>query len=155
LVGTCLGPVVARQGFGTAEILTAWPEIVGHELADRTRPEKIRWPRRSGVEAGETATLVVRAEGGDALEIQHMSGEILARINGFLGWGAVGRLAVRQAPVAMTSGATSPQSPRPGRAGDAAASRENRDIDRIAEPGLRDALDALNRARLEDENNSP
>jgi hypothetical protein len=35
-----------------------------------------------------------------ALEIQHGSDVILQRVNRFLGWNAVGRLALRQAPLA-------------------------------------------------------
>jgi hypothetical protein len=34
-----------------------------------------------------------------ALEIQHNSDVILQRVNRFLGWSAVGRLALRQAPL--------------------------------------------------------
>jgi hypothetical protein len=47
----------------------------------------------------EPATLVLRVEGPMALEIQHKSDIILERVNGFLGWSAVGRLALRQAPL--------------------------------------------------------
>jgi hypothetical protein len=34
-----------------------------------------------------------------ALEIQHASDVILQRVNRFLGWNAIGRLALRQAPL--------------------------------------------------------
>jgi hypothetical protein len=34
-----------------------------------------------------------------ALEIQHASDTILQRVNRFFGWSAVGRLAIRQAPL--------------------------------------------------------
>ena len=47
----------------------------------------------------EPATLVLRVEGPTALEIQHSSDQILERVNRFFGWHAVGRLALRQAPL--------------------------------------------------------
>jgi hypothetical protein len=47
----------------------------------------------------EPATLVLRVEGPMALEIQHASAVILERVNRFFGWSAVGRLALRQAPL--------------------------------------------------------
>ena len=105
-----LGPVVSRAGFSSTQILAAWPEIVGPELAIRSRPEKLRWPPRREAEdhdgdggVGQAATLVIRAEGGDALEIQHLSDRIIARINALFGWRAVRRIAIRQAPVAASA----------------------------------------------------
>jgi hypothetical protein len=47
----------------------------------------------------EPATLVLRVEGPVALEIQHASDVIIARVNRYLGWNAIGRLALRQAPL--------------------------------------------------------
>lgn len=143
LVRSCLGKAVARQGFGSAEILTAWPDIVGPALAGRTRPERIRWPRRAREGADPApATLVLRAEGGDALEIQHMASEILARLNGYLGWAAVGKLVVRQAPLAL-SGEGGAGPPTPARRG----SEDVPDFDGIRDSGLREALGRLVRAR--------
>jgi hypothetical protein len=42
---------------------------------------------------------VLRVEGPTAVEIQHLSGVILERVNRFFGWHAVGRLALRQGPL--------------------------------------------------------
>lgn len=142
LAQDCLAPAVSRQGFGTAEILTAWPDIVGAELAERARPERIRWPRRRPAEdeGGGGAKLVVRAEGGDALELQHRKDEILARVNAFLGWGAVERLVIRQVPVAPVPGAAA-QEVAAADAGDTEP-----ELGRIAEPELRAALARLARA---------
>lgn len=105
-----LEPFVAKAGFSSMQILTAWPDIVGPALAARTRPEKLRWPPRrdtaSGGEAGigvDGATLVVRAEGADALEMQYASAEIASRINALFGWRLICRIAIRQGPVAPES----------------------------------------------------
>jgi hypothetical protein len=47
----------------------------------------------------EPATLILRVEGPMALEIQHSSDAILQRVNRFFGWNAVGKIALRQAPL--------------------------------------------------------
>ena len=47
----------------------------------------------------QPGTLVLRVEGPAAIEIQHLTGVILERVNRFFGWQAVDRLAIRQAPL--------------------------------------------------------
>ena len=64
---------------------------------------KIQWPRPIEGQQQEPATLVLRVEGPVALEIQHSSDIILQRVNRFFGWNAVGRLALRQAPLSRNS----------------------------------------------------
>jgi hypothetical protein len=99
LVGKVVGDAFARQGFASAELVTRWEDIVGAEIAAHSEPIKLNWPRRAGGEEREAATLVLRVEGPAAIEIQHLAGLICERVNRFLGWRAVGRLAYRQAPL--------------------------------------------------------
>jgi len=98
LVAT-LGEAFRAQGFASTEIISRWPEIVGAEIAAHSEPLKITWPRAAREETAEPATLVLRVEGPAALEIQHLSAVILERVNRFFGWQAIGRLALRQAPL--------------------------------------------------------
>ncbi|MPZ57285.1 MAG: DUF721 domain-containing protein [Rhizobiales bacterium] len=110
LAGTCLSETFARQGFASAEIVTRWAEIAGPEIAEHSEPLRIQWPRgEAGM--GSAATLVLRVEGPAAIEIQHLSGVILERVNRFFGWPAVGRLALRQAPLARRAGKAVPPTP--------------------------------------------
>ena len=51
----------------------------------------------------EPGILVLRVEGPTAIEIQHLSGVMLERVNRFFGWQAVGALRLRQAPLAPAS----------------------------------------------------
>lgn len=103
----CLGDVFARQGFAAGELVRHWPDIVGGEIAALAEPTKLQWPRRDAALARasshaaepEAATLVLRVEGPAAIEVQHLSGVIIERVNRFLGYRAVGRLALRQAPL--------------------------------------------------------
>ena len=48
---------------------------------------------------------MLRVEGPAALEIQHQAGVILERVNRFFGWQAVGRIALRQAPLSRPQAA--------------------------------------------------
>ncbi len=99
LVGRTLADVFARQGFASSELVTRWPDIVGRDVAEHSEPVKIAWPGKTGADQAEPATLVLRVEGPASIEIQHQSSIILERVNRFFGWRAVGRLALRQAPL--------------------------------------------------------
>ena len=88
-----------KQGFAASELVTRWKDIVGSEIAAHAEPVKLQWPREVNGEPGEPATLVLRVEGPVSIEIQHQSAVILERINRFFGWQAVGRIALRQAPL--------------------------------------------------------
>jgi len=99
LLSATLNDVVKAQGFASTEIISRWADIVGPEIGAHSEPLKISWPRAVGDVAPEPATLVLRVEGPAALEIQHLSAVILERVNRFFGWQAIGRIALRQAPL--------------------------------------------------------
>ena len=99
LLSATLSDVLKAQGFASAEIISRWHDIVGPENAGPSEPLKINWPRAPADEKPEPATLVLRVEGPAALEIQHLAEVILARVNRFFGWQAIGRIAIRQAPL--------------------------------------------------------
>ena len=113
LLSATLTGVLKAQGFASAEILARWREIVGPEVAAISEPVKINWPRRGDDETPEPATLVLRVEGPAALEIQHMSAVILERVNRFFGWQAIGRIALRQAPLRRRQPPPRPRPPDP------------------------------------------
>ena len=99
LLGDVFSDAYARQGFAARELVIRWAEIAGPEIARHSEPLKMQWPRPVEGQPQEPATLVLRVEGPMALEIQHSSDVILQRVNRFFGWSAVGRLALRQAPL--------------------------------------------------------
>jgi len=99
LIGKVVGDAFARQGFASAELVTRWEDIVGAEIAAHSEPIKLNWPRGADGEERDAGTLVLRVEGPAAIEIQHLATLICERVNRFLGWRAVGRLAFRQAPL--------------------------------------------------------
>jgi hypothetical protein len=141
LVARCVGEAFARQGFASAELVTHWIDIVGEEIAALSEPMKLNWPRRREGEEAEPATLVLRVEGPAAIEIQHLSPVILERVNRYLGWRAVGRIALRQAPIARPAPAQRPPPPTPEE-----TERVKRQLPGFADENLRDALARLGAA---------
>ncbi|MCW5695885.1 MAG: DUF721 domain-containing protein [Bauldia sp.] len=95
LAGAVLDPLVARRGFASASLLSAWEEVVGPRYAAVSQPEKITWPRgRDGA-----GVLTVRVEGPGAVYLQHDSGPFIERINRYLGFTAVADIRIVQKPL--------------------------------------------------------
>ncbi|MGB3486610.1 MAG: DciA family protein [Xanthobacteraceae bacterium] len=138
LLGGVFSDVFAKQGFASRELVTRWAEIAGPEIARHSEPLKMQWPRPVEGQPQAPATLVLRVEGPMALEIQHMSDVILQRVNRFLGWNAVGKLALRQAPLSQPLARKTPPAP------DAAAvARMAATLDAVEDDDLRAALARL------------
>lgn len=124
LVPTLTRPAFRKRAPGSAQVMADWAEIVGPELARTTVPRRI---------SGSTLTLA--CSGPVALELQHLSDQVLARVNSHMGRVVVQRLRFVQDPAAPP--APPPPAPR-------------RDMRRIELPGippgpLHDALVALGR----------
>ena len=113
LLSDVFSDAYAKQGFAARELVTRWAEIAGPQIARCSEPLKIQWPRPVEGQPQEPATLVLRVEGPMALEIQHSSDVILQRVNRFLGWNAVGRLALRQAPLSRRNAPKASLAPDP------------------------------------------
>jgi hypothetical protein len=111
LLSDVFSDAYAKQGFAARELVTRWADIAGPEVAAHSEPLKIQWPRPVQGQPQEPATLVLRVEGPMALEIQHASDIILQRVNRFFGWSAVGRLALRQAPLSRRNASTISRAP--------------------------------------------
>jgi hypothetical protein len=138
-----IDPVLARQGFGQSDLILYWDDIVGERLAAMSQPIKLQWPARdrhaaaSGADA--SATLIVRVETGFALELQHLSGAVIERVNAHLGWRCVSRLTLKQGPVERRAAARrAPSAPD----SIAAQTAENL-VSNITDEGLRLALARL------------
>jgi hypothetical protein len=139
LLGKVVGETFTRQGFASAELVTRWTEIVGPEIAAHSEPMKIQWMR--GESAGRSpGTLVLRVEGPAAVEIQHLANVVCERVNRFLGWRAIERLALRQAPLRRAA-----RIPKPA-ADPEATTRIAASLPEIADEELRQALARLGAA---------
>jgi hypothetical protein len=134
------GRVLGKRGLGEAQLLAEWRAVVGEELAGETLPMKLSFPpgdRKNGV-------LKLRVTSAAALSVQHREPQILERINGFFGYGAVSRLALVQGPLPDRPRAEpAPRQLTP----DEAASLASR-VSQVPDPGLRSALERLGAAIL-------
>jgi len=88
-----------RFGQGPGALQARWKDIVGETLAARTEPVKLSKARVGTGMANPGAVLELRVDGAAAALIQHQSTDIIARVNLFLGPGAVGKLRIVQGPV--------------------------------------------------------
>lgn len=93
-----------RFGKGPGALQARWREIVGEDIARRTEPVKLGRPPPGG---GPVA-LEIRVAGPAAALIQHQAGEIVARVNLFLGAGAVNKLRIVQGPLRTQAEAAKP-----------------------------------------------
>lgn len=108
--GRALGKMIreldARFGQGPGALQARWREIVGEQIARRTEPVKLVSGR-----AGAPGSLEIRVAGPSAALVQHQAPEILARVNLFLGEGAVTKLRIVQGPLRPAA----PDKAKPGR----------------------------------------
>ncbi len=95
-----LGEAAAGHGFAEPEVLMRWPEVVGERLSGLCTPVKVSYSR--GGRLG--ATLVVRAEGARATEVEHLGPRIIERVNQFYGYRAIDRLKVTQTTGGASAG---------------------------------------------------
>jgi len=141
LATAILDPVLRRRAGISIGLVQSWEEIVGPRLARNSRPEKIQWPRRMGDDDPfEPAVLVVACEGAAALHLQHETGEIIGRVNAFLGFSAIGRIRIVQKPV---TGAPEPQKPVPRALSSEEKARLAGTVGKIEDDGLRASLERL------------
>jgi hypothetical protein len=97
-------PVFQKHGFAQAELVARWPDIVGAQIANVARPEKIRWPRGADEKTGGILHLKVQA--GRGLDVQYATHSILERVNRYLGYQAVQTLKILQTHEPIKTGKT-------------------------------------------------
>ena len=131
LIPVVTRPALHRAVPGAYQLLEAWSGIVGPALADVTLPKRL-----------SRGSLTIACAGPVAMELQHLSNELIGRINRHLGAQTVHRVRFTQtlAPRAVPAAKPRP-TPAVERAADAAVAG-------LPEGPLRDALAALGRAVL-------
>jgi hypothetical protein len=134
-----IGKPLGRRGFGEGGLIADWAAVVGEEVAGHAMPLKLAFPRGERREG----TLTLRVRSAFAVELQHMAPQILERINGYLGWGAIARLKLEQGRLPRPR---PPALRQPAPLDAAAAGDLARDLGRIEDAELRQALEGLGRA---------
>ncbi len=74
LVSRVARPAFQSRSAAVAQLMADWPAIVGPRLAATTMPQRLT-----------SGTLTLACSGPVALELQHLAGELAARINGHFG----------------------------------------------------------------------
>ena len=139
-VSGATAPLSRRRGFANGLIVSEWRAIVGDRLAGECAPEALRFPPKQRC----AGTLRLRVSGGGlALELQHLQGQLIERINAHLGYDAVERIQFVQGPVPKR-----PPTPPPARP--TLSERDAQDLQRLVatvdDPELRAALESLGRS---------
>jgi len=91
-INRVLRPLSKKFGPGASALTSHWPQIVGTKWAKLSRPLGVRGAK------GEK-TLVIEAQGPAATLIQANSGQLLGKINQFLGDGAITKIRVQQGKI--------------------------------------------------------
>jgi hypothetical protein len=125
-----------RFGKGPDGLQARWREIVGEALAQNTEPVKLSRPRN-----GEGAVLELKVGGAGAALIQHQAPDILARVNLFLGQGAVAKLRIVQ-------GVIKPRAAPAGAVQKARARRRTQPLDAAVEAELEAGLSQVTDEQL-------
>jgi hypothetical protein len=142
-----------KYGFAAAALITDWAMIVGKDIAAYTAPERLKWPRGVGIrddvadgaEGRPGATLIVRVEPARALDVQYKAQQMIERINGHFGYGAVAELRILQAPLPERQTALPRSAPPPCAAPELAGITDERL--RTALASLKSGLMARGQAR--------
>ena len=98
-----------RYGFIQSSVVSRWPEIVGERYANVSLPESIRFPR--GEKEGGTLHLLV--DGAHSTLMQHITPEIIERVNRFFGYGAISQVRFRQGAINTEKTKEKPVAPPP------------------------------------------
>ncbi|WOC15305.1 DUF721 domain-containing protein [Pseudochrobactrum sp. MP213Fo] len=100
--GDVLDPVLRKRAGINLSLIQAWEDVVGPQIGLQSRPLRILWPRRAHEDDPfQPATLIIGCEGMAAMRIQHSTGEIISRVNAFLGFAAIARIRIEQKSVAV------------------------------------------------------
>lgn len=133
--------ILGSHGAGLAALISDWEHVVGPELAAHTLPLKLSFPpqKRAG------GTLVIRTPSAFAAQLQHMTPQVIERINTHFGYAAVDRIRIEQGVPARETPHRLQDSPKKPLT-NAQKSAIARQLEGIPDEGLRTTLQSLGEA---------
>jgi len=134
LVPALTRPAFRKRSPAAAQVMADWTEIVGPALAAVSAPRRLA-----------SGTLTIACSGPIALELQHLTAQLMERINGHLGRVVVEQLRFAQDLEPATRAAAVPRRPAPAPV----------DIPDLPAGPLRDALAALGGAVVQAHSRDP
>jgi hypothetical protein len=129
------------RGFAVARLLTHWAEVVGEDLARKTRPVKISYGKGA---MGATLTVLVKAT--EAPMIQMALPQLKDRVNAVYGYAAVNHIHLTQTAATGFAEGQAEFAPAPKAVPrlDPAIAAQAQDVaEGVTDPGLRTALEQL------------
>jgi len=137
LVQRLTSNIARGRGASIARLRVDWPAIVGDAIARSTEPEALI-AGRSG--KGATRLLRLRVAGTAALEVQHLSHQLVERVNAYFGHRQIDGIRLVQGVVSRRPQAPSRQPPP---LAPETAARLARQVAKVQDPKLRAALERL------------
>lgn len=134
-------PLSSKFGAGVGAISQNWEQIAGPRFAKISRPVKMMGGK-------DGRTLVIKAPGAASALIMASSGQILSRLNTFLGHGHVARIRVMQGAMNTTRVDDPRPQPAPRGLTPSAATSLQSGLAHVRDNALRDALEALGKKAL-------
>lgn len=129
--------VSETRGFAQSRLLTHWAEIAGPQMADKTKPVKVSFPK-----SGLGATLTLLCKGADAPMLEMSIPQLKDRVNATYGYQAISEIRLTQT---AETGFAEEQQPfsAPKRNQRKVDETTNAAIDTVGDNSLRDALRQL------------
>lgn len=146
-VSKIVKPLSSKFGAGVTAIHQNWETIAGRRFAKLSRPVKI-----TGGKNGRT--LIIKAPGPAASLIMAGSGQILDRLNSFLGYGHITRIKVIQGAMNPKPRAAAP-TPSPRGLSPSETEALQSGLEHIEDDALRQALEGLGKKTLSQTRQGP
>lgn len=135
-LGKALDPALKRRGFASRDLLAHWHVMAPAPYDRMAKPDKLVWPR--GEKGAEGAVLHLRCHPGHALALAHEGERVAAAVNRYFGYFLVGSIRLSAAPFEVEAPIVEiPAVPEADRA------RIALSVDKVEDPGIRDALREL------------
>ncbi len=131
----------SKFGSGVSVIAQNWPEIAGARFAKFSRPLKITGNR-------DGRTLHIQAPGAAATLITAGSGQIIDRLNTFLGHGHISRIKLVQTAMTAKARHTTATKAKPRGLSPTQADELRAGLSKVDDPALKLALEQLGRRAL-------
>ena len=85
--------ILGKRGFSNVDLIARWADVVGEQLADAVKPDKIVYSNNQRA----NGTLCVRVQNGAfAMILEHQKNIVLDKVNTFLGYTAVSNIKIQQ-----------------------------------------------------------
>ena len=141
-LGNALDGVLKKRGFASRDIIAQWPAIAPDPYGRVTRPDKLSWPR--GERGAEGAVLHLSCHPGHRVALAHETQRVAAAINRYFGYLLVGEVRLSATP--FETEAKPPTAPLP--LSEARRRDVARQVERVADDGVRAALEELGQALM-------